>query len=161
MDKFPITADGFQRMEQEVKELKTVERPQVIQAIAEAKEHGDLKENAEYHAAREKQSFIEGRILELEDKIARAEVIDPQSLSGDKVMFGATVTVVDEETDEEACYQIVGEYEADLERKRIAITAPIARAFIGKHVGDSVEVKAPGGSRFYEILDVSYQRIAV
>ncbi len=161
MDKFPITADGFRKIEEEVKQLKTEERPAVIKAIAEAREHGDLSENAEYHAAREKQSFIEGRILDLEDKIARAEIIDPESLSGDTVKFGATVKVVDEETDEELTYQIVGAYEADLTRNLIAINAPIARAFIGKAEGDSVEVQAPGGSRYYEILSVAYQRIEV
>ena len=159
MEKFPITTDGFKRMEAEVKHLKTVERPAVIKAIAEAKEHGDLKENAEYHAAREKQSFIEGRILELEDKIARSDVIDPRNLSGTKVMFGAVVTLVDESTDEEISYHIVGEYEADIKRNLVAITAPIARALIGKTVGDSVEVRAPGGTKNYEILAVNFRPI--
>lgn len=144
-----------------MKHLKSVERPAVIKAIAEAREHGDLSENAEYHAAREKQSFIEGRVLELEDKIARAEIIDPASMSGDTVKFGATVRVVDEDTDEEATYHIVGEYEADLKRHLIAVTAPIARAFIGKSVGDSVEVQAPGGTRSYEILGIEYKAIEV
>lgn len=146
-------------MEQEVKTLKTVERPAVIKAIAEAREHGDLSENAEYHAAREKQSFIEGRLADLENKIALSEVIAPESLSGDTVMFGATVTVVDEDTDEEQTYQIVGEYEADIKLNRIAINAPISRAFIGKSVGDSVEVHAPGGTRTYEILEIYYNSI--
>jgi transcription elongation factor GreA len=159
MEKFPITTDGFKRMEAEVKHLKSVERPAVIKAIAEAKEHGDLKENAEYHAAREKQSFIEGRILELEDKIARSDVINPRNLSGTKVMFGAVVMLVDESTDEEISYHIVGEYEADIKRNLVAITAPIARALIGKTVGDSVEVRAPGGTKNYEILGINFQPI--
>lgn len=159
LEKFPVTIDGFKRMDEEVKRLKAVERPAVIKAIAEAKEHGDLKENAEYHAAREKQSFIEGRILELEDKIARADVIDPRTLSGDKVMFGAVVTLVDENTEEEISYHIVGEYEADIKRNLVAITAPIARALIGKTVGDSVEVRAPAGVKHYEILAVKFEPI--
>lgn len=159
MEKFPITIDGFKRMEEEVKRLKAVERPAVIKAIAEAKEHGDLKENAEYHAAREKQSFIEGRILELEDKIARADVIDPRNLSGKKVMFGAKVRLVDEDSEEETTYHIVGEYEADIKRNLVAITAPIARALIGKNVGDNVEVRAPAGLKHYEILDVTFAPI--
>ncbi len=159
MDKVPVTIDGFKRMEDEVKRLKTIERPTVIKAIAEAKEHGDLKENAEYHAAREKQSFIEGRILELEDKIARADSIDPRLLSGDKVKFGAVVKIVDENTDEEITYHIVGEYEADIKRNLVAITAPISRALIGKSVGDSAEVHAPSGIRHYKILSVHFQPI--
>lgn len=159
MDKFPITNTGYERLEQELKTLKTEDRPNVIKAIATAREHGDLKENAEYHAARDKQSFIEGRVLDLEDKMARSEVIDPTSLSGDNIKFGATVKVVDEDTEEEKTYQIVSEYEADLNLNRIAITAPIARAFIGKETGDSVEVHAPSGTKYYEILDVSYQAI--
>jgi transcription elongation factor GreA len=160
MDKFPITLKAHQQLELELKRLKLEERPAVIKQISEAREHGDLKENAEYHAARDKQSFIEGRILELEDKQARAVVIDPSKLSGDTVKFGATVKIVDEETDEETTYQIVGEYEADLKKNRIAITAPIARAFIGKTEGDSVEVHAPGGVKYYEILTVEYKDIA-
>jgi transcription elongation factor GreA len=159
MDKFPITTSGFKRLEAELKTLKTVDRPTVIKAIAEAREHGDLSENAEYHAAREKQSFIEGRILELTDKVARAEVIDPALVSGDTVKFGASVRVADEETNEEVTYHIVGEYEADIKRQRIAVTAPIARAFIGKSVGDNVEVKAPGGTRYYEILSIAFGNI--
>jgi transcription elongation factor GreA len=159
MDKFPITSNGFKRLEAELKNLKTVERPNVIKAIAEAREHGDLSENAEYHAAREKQSFIEGRVLELTDKMARAEVIDPATVSGSTVKFGASITVADEETNEKTTYHIVGEYEADLKRYRIANTAPMARAFIGKSVGDSVEVKAPGGTRYYEIITLSYGHI--
>ena len=156
MDRIPVTQAGYTVLEAELKNLKTVERPSVITAIAEAREHGDLKENAEYHAARERQGFIEGRILELEAIISRADVIDPQSLSGDKVMFGATVKVLDEETEEEMTYQIVGEYEANLEKGKISMTAPIARAMIGKTVGDSVEVTTPKGLRYYEILTVSY-----
>lgn len=157
MEKMPITRVGLTRMEEELRNLKSVERPAVIKAIAEAREHGDLSENAEYHAARERQSFIEGRILELEDKVSRADVIDVAALSGDVIKFGATVHVVDEESDEEATYQIVGEYEANLEKGLISVTAPIARALIGKRVGDSVEVNTPKGSRYYEVLAVSYQ----
>jgi transcription elongation factor GreA len=159
MDKFPITTNGFKRLEAELKTLKTVERPNVIKAIAEAREHGDLSENAEYHAAREKQSFIEGRVLELTDKVARAEVIDPAAMSGSTVKFGASITVADEETNEQMTYHIVGEYEADIKRNRIAITAPMARAFIAKSVGDSVEVRAPGGTRYYEIMKVEFGHI--
>ncbi len=156
MEKEPMTADGFRRLETELKHLKTVERPAVIKAIAEAREHGDLSENAEYHAARERQSFIEGRVLELEDRISRAQVIDTAGLSGDTVKFGAKVTLVDEDTEEEATYQIVGQYEADIGEGRLSITAPLARALIGKVVGDSVEVAAPGGSKAYEILDIQF-----
>ncbi len=156
MDKVPVTSGGYARMEEELKTLKTVERPAVIQAIAEARAHGDLSENAEYHAAREKQSFIEGRIKELEDKVARADVIDVSLLSGVHVKFGATVKVVDEETDEEATYQIVGDYEADLTRGLLSISAPISRALIGKSIGDSVEVSTPKGVKYYEILLVKY-----
>ncbi len=159
MQKFPITAKAHKKLELELKKLKNEDRPAVIKQISVAREHGDLKENAEYHAAREKQSFIEGRIIELEDKQARAEVIDPSLLSGDTVKFGATIRIADEETDEEKTYQIVGEYEADLKRNRIAITAPIARAFIGKSEGDSVEVNAPGGVKYYEIISVEYKDI--
>ncbi len=143
-------------MEAELKTLKHEERPNVIKAIAEAREHGDLSENAEYHAAREKQSFIEGRIKELEAVIAHAEVTDPKELTGDSIKFGATLELVDEETDEEVTYQIVGEYEANLEEGRISNTAPIARALFGKSAGDSVEVTTPKGSRYYEILSVKY-----
>ncbi len=155
-DKCPMTTEGFQLLETELKHLKSVERPAVIKAIAEAREHGDLSENAEYHAARERQSFIEGRVAELEDKMARAEIIDVSKLSGDTVKFGATVTVVDEDTDEEATYQIVGELEADVTKGRLAITAPISRALIGKQIGDSVEVHTPKGERAYEILKIRY-----
>lgn len=157
MEKFPITTTGFKRLEEEIRNLKTVERPNVIKAIAEARAHGDLSENAEYAAAREKQSFIEGRILELEDKLARAEVIDVASLNGSaNVKFGATITVVDEESEQEATYQIVGEYEAHLESGKISITSPIARALIGKKHGDSVEVHTPRGLRYYEVLSIAY-----
>jgi transcription elongation factor GreA len=134
-----------------------VERPAVIRAIAEAREHGDLSENAEYHAARERQSFIEGRVAELEDKIARAEVIDVSKLSGKQVMFGATITLVDEDTDEKASYQIVGPDEADVKAKRLSVTSPLARALIGKKVGDSVEVTTPSGSKSYEIVRVAFK----
>ncbi|NIA68729.1 transcription elongation factor GreA [Pelagibius litoralis] len=155
-DKVPMTAQGYTDLEEELRYLKTTARPAVIRAIAEAREHGDLSENAEYHAARERQSFIEGRVIELEDKIARAEVIDVATLDGDTVKFGATVTLVDEDTDAETAYQLVGETEADVKAGRLAITAPLARALIGKEVGDSVEVMTPAGSKAYEILKVQY-----
>jgi len=156
MEKVPMTASGFQRLQEELKHLKSVARPEVIKAIAEAREHGDLSENAEYHAARERQSFIEGRVLELEDKISRAEVIDVAKLSGESVKFGATVTLADEDTDEETTYQIVGQDESDVKEGRLSITAPIARSLIGKNVGDSVEVTTPNGSKSYEIVSVKY-----
>jgi len=152
-----MTAEGFVRLEEELKHLKGVERPAIIRAIAEAREHGDLSENAEYHAARERQSFIEGRVMELEDKISRAEIIDVSKLSGKQVKFGATVTVIDEDTDEKTVYQIVGEDEADIKAKRLAITAPLARALVGKSVGDTVEVTTPGGSKSYEIAKVVFK----
>ena len=155
-DKVPMTADGYDQLQEELKHLKSIERPAIIVAIAEAREHGDLSENAEYHAARERQSFIEGRVAELEDKISRAQIIDPSKLSGDTVKFGATVTVVDEDTDEETTYQIVGEAEADVKQGRIAVTSPIARALIGKQVSDSIEVATPKGAKAYEILKVSF-----
>lgn len=151
-----MTAGGFARLEEELRYLKTTARPEVIRAIAEARAHGDLSENAEYHAARERQSFIEGRVGELEDKIARAEVIDVASLNGSTVKFGATVTLVDEDTEVETAYQLVGEMEADVKEGRLSITAPLARALIGKEVGDSVEVMTPAGSKAYEILKVQY-----
>jgi transcription elongation factor GreA len=157
MSKIPMTADGLQRLVDELKHLKQVERPAVIRQIAEAREHGDLSENAEYHAARERQSFIEGRLAELEDKIARAEVIDVSKLSGKQVMFGATITLVDEDTDEKASYQIVGPDEADVKAKRLSITSPLARALIGKKVGDTVEVTTPSGSKSYEIVRVAFK----
>lgn len=155
-DKVPMTAGGFARLEEELRYLKSTARPEIIRAIAEAREHGDLSENAEYHAARERQSFIEGRVAELEDKIARAEVIDVSSLNGKTVKFGATVTVIDEDTDAKTAYQLVGEMEADVKEGRLSITAPLARALIGKEVGDSVEVMTPAGSKAYEILKVQY-----
>lgn len=157
MDKFPITADGFKAMEVELKHLKTVERVNVIKAIAEARAHGDLSENAEYSAAREKQSFIEGRILEIEGRIAGAEVIDVSKLSGDQVKFGATVVLVDEDTEEKVTYQIVGEYEADLKKGRLSLVAPISRALIGKKKGASVEVTTPKGAKSYEIVEVKFK----
>ncbi|HXV24814.1 MAG TPA: transcription elongation factor GreA [Alphaproteobacteria bacterium] len=157
MNKFPMTMEGFQRLETELKHLKTVERPAVIHAIAEARDHGDLSENAEYHAARERQSFIEGRVAELEDKIARAEVIDVAKLSGKQVTFGATVTIADEDTDERLTYQIVGQDEADIKAGRLSIGAPLARALIGKSVGDSAEVMTPGGAKSYEIVRVRFR----
>ncbi len=157
MDKIPMTADGLKQLEDELRTLKDDERPAVIKAIAEAREHGDLSENAEYHAARERQSFIEGRITELESIISYADVIDPTKLSGDVVRFGATVLVVDEDTDEEKTYQIVGEHESDIEKGKMSISSPLARVLIGKSLGDSVEVKAPGGSKDYEILKVDYK----
>ncbi|MEX0810513.1 MAG: transcription elongation factor GreA [Dongiaceae bacterium] len=157
MNKIPMTADGYARLEEELRHLKTVERPAIIRAIAEARDHGDLSENAEYHAARERQSFIEGRVGELEDKIARAEVIDPSKLSGKDVKFGATVTLVDEDTDEKASYQIVGPDESDIAAKRLSVSSPLARALIGKTVGDSVEVTTPSGSKSYEVVKVQYR----
>lgn len=157
MEKVPLTKEGFVKLEGELKNLKSVQRPAVIQAIAEARAHGDLSENAEYHAAREQQSFIEGRIQELESVIGRAQVIDPKTMSGETVKFGATVTVVDEDTDDEETYQLVGEYEADTEKGKLSIGAPVARALIGKSVGDLVKVKTPKGLRSYEVLDVKYK----
>lgn len=157
MDKFPITTQGFVRMEEELKTLKTVDRPAIIISIAEAREHGDLSENAEYHAAREKQGFIEGRIAELEDKTARAEVIDVSALSGDTIKFGATVELIDEDTEAEVTYQIVGEYEADLKKNLISIVSPLARALIGKSAGDTVEFRTPGGNKSYEVVSVTYK----
>lgn len=156
MDKILLTRAGYTALNDELKTLKSVERPAVIAAISEAREHGDLSENAEYHAAREKQSFIEGRVKELEGLIGLAEVIDPAKLSG-AVKFGATVKLVDEDTDEEKTYQIVGEPEADLEKGKLNIKSPLARALIGKEEGDSVEVRTPGGEKSYEILSVSFK----
>ena len=156
MEKIPMTRRGFTALDDELKQLKSVERPAVIRAIAEAREHGDLSENAEYHAAREKQSFIEGRVKELEAIISLAEVIDVAKLSG-AIKFGATVALVDEDTNEEKTYQIVGESEADIERNLLNIRSPLARALIGKDEGDSAEVLAPGGIRRYEIVSVSYR----
>ncbi len=151
-----MTAPGLVRLETELRTLKSQERPAVIRAIAEARSHGDLSENAEYDAARERQSFIEGRIIELAEIISGAEVIDPASLSGDTVKFGAHVSLVDEETDKEATYQIVGMHEADIKQSRLSISSPLAKALINKKVGDTISVPAPGGDRTYEILSVSF-----
>ena len=156
MDKFPITAAGHAALEAEFKRLQQVERPRIIEAIAEARSHGDLSENAEYHSAKEAQSHNEGRIAELEDKLQRAEVIDVSKLSGSTIKFGATVTMVDEDTEAKKVFQIVGESEADVKSGRVSITSPTARALIGKKVGDSVEVNTPGGGKSYEILKVAY-----
>lgn len=156
MERIPMTASGYTALENELDNLKNIERPAIIAAIAEARAHGDLSENAEYHAAKEKQAFIEGRVIELEDQIGRADVIDVSKLSGNTVKFGATVTMVDEDTDEGRKYQIVGDHEADVARGRISLSSPIARALIGKSKGDTVEVAAPGGARSYEILKVEW-----
>ena len=156
MDKYPLTKEGFAALELELKNLKAVERPNIIAAISEARSHGDLSENAEYHAAKEKQSFIEGRIQELEAVISRAQVIDTSLNSTDVVRFGAKVLVVDEDTNQESRYQIVGDYEADIEKNKISISSPLARALIGKEVGDSAEYMAPGGTKSFEILEIAY-----
>jgi len=157
MEKVPMTAGGFAALDEELKRLKTVERPAVIGAISEARSHGDLSENAEYHAAKESQAINEGRILELESMISRAEIIDVSKLSGDRIKFGATVKLVDEDTEEEKTYQIVGEPEADVRSGRVSITSPIARALMGKTVGDTVEVTTPGGGKSYEVLKVVFR----
>ena len=156
MEKVPMTAAGYSALDTELTKLKTVERPAIIEAIAEAREHGDLSENAEYHSARERQSFIEGQIKELEGLISRAEVTDPSKMSGTTVRFGATVALMDEDTEEEKTFQIVGESEADLEAGKLNLRSPLARALIGKEEGDSVEVQTPRGARSYEILSVRY-----
>jgi transcription elongation factor GreA len=156
MERIPMTAAGLKSLEDELNQLKNVDRHEIIKHIAEARAHGDLSENAEYHAAKEKQSFIEGRVIELEDLIGRADVIDVSKMSGTTVKFGATVTLADEDTDEKKKYQIVGDHEADIKKGRISISSPIARALIGKSKGDSVEVAAPGGARSYEILKVEF-----
>jgi len=156
MDKFPLTKNGFIALEAELKNLKGVERPNIIAAIAEARSHGDLSENAEYSAAKEKQSFIEGRIQELEAVISRAQVIDPAQTKSDVIRFGATVVVVDEDTEEEKKYQIVGDYEADIEKNKISLSSPLAKALIGKEVGDTAEYVAPGGKKSFEILEIKY-----
>jgi transcription elongation factor GreA len=156
MEKVPMTAEGFQSLDDELKRLKTAERPTVIAAIAEARLHGDLSENAEYHAAKDRQGWIEGRIAEIEDRMARAQIIDVSKLSGAQVKFGATVSVVDEDTEESARYQIVGEHEADVRSGKISIASPIARAMIGKETGDVVEVNTPGGVKAYEILKIEW-----
>ncbi|MFN6953571.1 MAG: transcription elongation factor GreA [Acetobacteraceae bacterium] len=157
MQKFPMTAEGLARLEEELRQLKSEERPAIIRAIAEARAHGDLSENAEYHAARERQSFIEGRIAELESIIPSVEVIDTSRFSGDQVRFGATVTIIDEETEEEKTYRIVGAYEADMKQGSISLSSPLAKALLGKKVGDSVEVPAPGGARSVEITAVAFR----
>ena len=156
MEKIPMTPPGLAQLEDELRNLKQIERPAVIRAIAEAREHGDLSENAEYHAARERQSFIEGRVSELEDIISRAQVIDITTMTGDQVRFGATVTLADEDSDDEVVYTIVGAHEADIKSGRMSVHSPLARALIGKHLGDTVEVTAPGGSKSYEIVDVRF-----
>lgn len=150
-----MTPRGFKSLDSELKLLKTVERPAIIKAIAEAREHGDLSENAEYHSAREKQSFIEGRIKDLESSLGMAEVIDPTTLSG-SIKFGATILLLDEETEQQKTFQIVGSTEADIENGLLNIKSPLAKALIGKDVGDSIEVKTPGGTRDYEVLDIKY-----
>ena len=157
MDKVPMTAEGHAAMMDEVKHLKSVERPRIIKAIEEARSHGDLSENAEYHAAKEQQGWTEARVAELEDKLSRAEIIDISKLSGDVVKFGAKVTLIDEETDEKTSYQIVGEFEADVKKGKISVSSPIARAIIGKKMGDSVEVNTPGGGKSYEIAKVAWR----
>ncbi|WP_115937622.1 transcription elongation factor GreA [Aestuariispira insulae] len=158
MEKVPMTLRGYEALQEELKTLKSVTRPAIIQAIAEAREHGDLSENAEYHAAREQQSLTEGRIMELEDKTSRAEVIDPAKFAGDEnIKFGATVTVADCDTDEEKIYQIVGELESDISKGLISLSSPLARALIGKTEGDAFELSAPGGTKDYEVVSVEYK----
>ena len=157
MEKVPMTRDGLTVLETELRTLKNVERLEIIRAIGTAREHGDLKENAEYHAARERQSFVEGRITELEGVISCVDVIDPSKLSGDMVRFGATVLLADEDTDDERTYQIVGAYETDMAQGKISVTSPMARALIGKELGDSIEVVAPGGVKGYEICKVIFK----
>lgn len=152
-----MTAAGYAALENELKRLRSVERPRIIQAISEARTHGDLSENAEYHAAKEQHGLNEARVAELEQKLGRAEIIDPSKLDGERIMFGATVTLVDEDTDEEKVYQIVGDFEADVREGKISISSPIARSLIGKTVGDTVEVNTPGGGKSYEILKVRFQ----
>lgn len=156
MDKFPLTKKGFLQLEQELKNLKGIDRPNIIAAIAEARSHGDLSENAEYSAAKEKQSFIEGRIQELESVVSRAQVINPLDVQGEVVRFGATVLVVDDDTNTETQYQIVGDYEADIEQNLISLSSPLAKALIGKEAGDIAEYTAPGGKKSFEILEVKY-----
>ena len=157
MEKVPMTEEGYASMQEELKFMKSEERPRIIRAIEEARAHGDLSENAEYHAAKEAQGWNETRIQELEDKLSRAEVIDPTKLSGDTVRFGAKLTLIDEESDAEVKYQIVGEFEADVKKGKISVSSPIARALIGKKKGDSVEVNTPGGGRSYEIMKVMWK----
>lgn len=157
MDKIPMTAEGYESLQAELQRLRAVERPRIIQAIAEARAHGDLSENAEYHAAKEAQGMNEARVAELEDKLSRADVIDVSKLSGQEVKFGAHVTLMDEDTEEKVTYRIVGEHEANVRDGKISISAPIARALIGKAIGDSVEVSTPRGDKFYEIINVQYK----
>lgn len=157
MEKAPMTLQGYTDLETELKRLKSNERPDVIKAIAAAREHGDLSENAEYHAARERQAFIEGRVGIIEDLLSRAEVIDVSSIKGKAIKFGATIKVEDEDTEEKSTYQIVGEHEADIQKGKLSVTSPLARAMIGKTVGDSVEVTTPGGTKSYEIRGVRYK----
>ena len=157
MDKIPMTAGGFQALTEELRQRQQVERQRIIHAIAEARAHGDLSENAEYHSAKEQQSLNEGRIAELEDKVSRAEVIDISKLSGSTIKFGATVKLIDDDTEEEKVYQIVGDSEADVKGGKVSISSPIARALIGKKTGDSIEVNTPGGGKSYEILEVAYR----
>ena len=157
VEKIPMTAEGLAPLKDELHQLKMVERYSIIKQIAEAREHGDLSENAEYHAARERQSFVEGRILELEDIVSRADVIDLSKLSGKTVRFGASVTVADVDNDEEITYQLVGPYEADLKKNKISVQSPLGRALIGKTIGDTAEVTAPGGGKAYEVLGVKFK----
>jgi len=157
MDKVPMTAEGYAALEAEIKYLKSVERPRIIKQIAEARTHGDLSENAEYHAAKEQQGITEFRVADLEDKLSRAEIIDTSKLKGEQVMFGATVTLVDEDTDDKAKYRIVGEIEANVKEGRISITSPLARALLGKRKKDVVEVSTPGGGKSYKVLKVEYK----
>ena len=156
MDKLPITNHGFEKLEIELKNLKSIERPSVIKSIAEAREHGDLSENAEYHAAKEKQSFIEGRIADLENKISRAEVINTKKLKSDRIIFGATVTLGDIDSKKNIIYQIVGTEEADVENGKISISSPLAKALLGKKIDDTVEVYSPGGSKEYEVENIQF-----
>ena len=157
VDKVPMTKSGYVRLEEELKRLKGTERPAIVKAIAEAREHGDLSENAEYHAARERQSFVEGRVQELESKISRADIIDVAALSGKDIKFGATISLIDTDTDETVTYQIVGEDEADIKAGRLSITSPLARALINKTIGDTVEVVTPKGGKGYEVTKVTYR----
>lgn len=158
MEKIPMTIIGYEALQSEIKRLKTIERPAIISAIAEARKHGDLSENAEYHAAKEQQAMNEAKISDLEDKLSRADVIDISKLSGNIVKFGANVTLVDEDTEKESQYQIVGEFESDITKGLISISSPIARALIGKSIGDSVEVATPGGGKSYEIIKISFPK---
>jgi transcription elongation factor GreA len=156
MQRIPITPDGHRKLQEELRRLVKVDRPKNVEAIAEARAHGDLSENAEYHAAKERQSFIEGRIMELNDKLSRAEVIDPSKLNHSRISFGATVTLLDIDTDEEVVYMLVGTEEADVKQKKISISSPVGKALIGREVGDEVEIRAPGKTTTFEIADVSY-----